>query len=147
MQSIGEIREIEGPVVLVEVKRLPPLGQALRVDHNDRSYILEVHQHLDERSLRTVAMNSTTGLRRGLPVFDTGAPLTVPVGESCLGRVLNLFGEPLDGGPQLVEENKVGRVPRRGQRALARGRLVDGRVVEQHGLGGLGVESRKESNF
>ena len=106
MQSIGEIREIEGPVVLVEVKRLPPLGQALRVDHNDRSYILEVHQHLDESSLRTVAMNSTTGLRRGLPVLDTGAPLTVPVGESCLGRVLDLFGEPLDGGPKLAEENR-----------------------------------------
>lgn len=93
-------------MVLVEVERLPPLRQALRVQHRNCNYLLEVHQHIDERHLRAVAMNSTTGLRRGLSVFDTGEPLTVPVGDSCLGRVLDLFGDPLDGGEALKDEER-----------------------------------------
>ncbi|MCA9797104.1 MAG: F0F1 ATP synthase subunit beta, partial [Candidatus Eremiobacteraeota bacterium] len=98
---IGTIAEIHGPVVVVQVERLPPLRQALKVEHGDQDYLLEVHQHLDEGRLRAVAMHTTEGLRRGLTVLDTGGPLAVPVGGECLGRVVNLFGQPLDGGPPL----------------------------------------------
>ncbi|MCB1693035.1 MAG: F0F1 ATP synthase subunit beta [Pseudomonadales bacterium] len=99
--AIGTIREVHGPVVVIQCERLPPLRQALyaRVDHT--TYMFEVHQHLNEHCLRAITLHSTTGLRRGMPVFDSGAPLHVPVTESCLGRVLNIFGEPLDGGEPL----------------------------------------------
>ncbi|MGE0493774.1 MAG: F0F1 ATP synthase subunit beta [Vulcanimicrobiota bacterium] len=103
---IGTIAEIHGPVVVVQVERLPPLRQALKVEHDDQDYLLEVHQHLDEGRLRAVAMHTTEGLRRGLTVFDTGGPLDVPVGDECLGRVVNLFGQPLDGGPPLAGEQR-----------------------------------------
>jgi F-type H+/Na+-transporting ATPase subunit beta len=98
---IGTIAEIHGPVVDVVCERLPPLHQALvaRIDHE--AYLLEVHQHLDQSRLRAVALNRPAGLRRGLPVLDTGAPLQVPVAPQCLGRLLNVFGQPLDGQPPL----------------------------------------------
>ena len=97
--QIGTIAEVHGPVVDVVCDRLPPLHQALfaRIDHE--AYMLEVHQHLDERRLRAVALNRTAGLRRGMAVFDTGSTLQVPASPECLGRLLNVFGEPLDGGP------------------------------------------------
>ncbi|MCK7549223.1 F0F1 ATP synthase subunit beta [Marinobacter koreensis] len=98
---IGFITEVHGPVVIIATNRLPPLRQALkaRVDHEH--YLFEVHQHLDERHLRAITMHRTSGLYRGMPVFDTGAPLHVPVAPGCLGRLLNIFGAPLDDGPPL----------------------------------------------
>ncbi|MDD5321025.1 MAG: F0F1 ATP synthase subunit beta [Methylococcales bacterium] len=100
-QTIGTIVEVHGPVVIIDCTRLPPLHQALsaRLDH--RIYLFEVHQHLDERHVRAITLHGTAGLSRGLAVFDTGAPLQVPVSEHCLGRLLNIFGEPLDGQPAL----------------------------------------------
>ena len=65
---------------------------------NHETYTFEVYQHLDEHNVRAITLHQTSGLRRGMPVFDTGAPVHVPVAPECLGRVLNLFGEPLDGG-------------------------------------------------
>lgn len=98
---IGTVAEVHGPVVDVDCDRLPPLHQALfaRIDHE--AYMLEAHQHLDERRLRAVTLNRTAGLCRGMVVFDTGATLQVPVSPQCLGRLLNVFGQPLDGGPAL----------------------------------------------
>ncbi|WOX05595.1 F0F1 ATP synthase subunit beta [Microbulbifer pacificus] len=98
---IGTIAEVHGPVVVIRCDKLPPLRQALRASIDHESYLFEVHQHLDQHHARAITLHRTAGLRRGLPVFDTGAPLHVPVTPDCLGRLLNIFGEPLDGGAPL----------------------------------------------
>ncbi|WP_036250527.1 F0F1 ATP synthase subunit beta [Methylobacter sp. BBA5.1] len=100
---IGVIAEIHGPVVIIDCGRLPPLRQALCTRFDHTVYLFEVHQHLDERRVRAVTLHGTAGLSRGLTVYDTGAPLHVPVSKLCLGRLLNIFGEPLDGGKPLPQ--------------------------------------------
>ena len=100
--AIGVIAKVRGPVVDISCDRLPPIHQALRSSIDHETYIFEVYQHLDERHVRAITLHRTSGLRRGMLVFDTGAPVHVPVAPDCLGRVLNLFGEPLDGGPPLT---------------------------------------------
>ncbi|MGD2141687.1 MAG: F0F1 ATP synthase subunit beta [Burkholderiales bacterium] len=100
-QAIGTITEIHGPVVVIGCGKLPPLRQALRARLDGESYLFEVHQHINEHSLRAITLHHSAGLYRGMPVYDTGAPLHVPVSADCLGRLLNIFGEPLDGGPAL----------------------------------------------
>jgi F-type H+/Na+-transporting ATPase subunit beta len=102
---VGTIAEVQGPVVVIACRYLPPLHQALHADIDDTRYLFEVHQHLDEHHVRAVTLHRTAGLKRGLPVFDTGAPLHVPVSADCLGRVLNVFGEPLDDGPALPAQD------------------------------------------
>ena len=99
---VGTIAEVHGPVVDLSCEVLPPLHQALVTSIDHETYTFEVHQHLDRRRVRAITLHRTTGLQRGMPVFDTGAPLRVPVAPDCLGRLLNLFGEPLDGGPPLT---------------------------------------------
>lgn len=98
---VGRIAEVHGPVVVIACQRLPPLRQALSASLDHETCLFEVHQHLDEHHLRAITLHGTTGLQRGMAVFDTGAPLQVPVAPQCLGRLLNIFGEPLDGGPPL----------------------------------------------
>lgn len=93
---LGFIEAIHGPVVDVQTHYLPPLNQALTVADHGSPVLLEVYQHLDANRVRTIALHNTAGLARGLPVFDSGAPLHVPVARECLGRMLNMFGEPLD---------------------------------------------------
>ena len=100
-QMVGRIDAAHGPVVDVRCSYLPPLGQALDVTDGDERYVLEVYQHLDPSRIRAIALHSTAGLYRGMPVYDRGGPLHVPVDGSCLGRMLNVFGEPLDGGGAL----------------------------------------------
>ncbi len=97
-EPLGVIEEVHGPVVDILCTRLPPLHQALYVRADGDHYPLEVHRHLDESRARAVALHGTSGLRRHLPVFDSGGPLVVPVTPDCLGRLLDLFGNPLDGG-------------------------------------------------
>lgn len=99
LARIGTIAQVDGPVVDITCAVLPPLHQALvsRLDHE--TYTFEVHQHLDEAHARAITLHRTAGLRRGMPVFDTGSSLQVPVSPEYLSRLLNLFGEPLDGGP------------------------------------------------
>lgn len=99
--QIGVVTAVHGPVVDVACDHLPPLHQALSSTLNGERYIFEVYQHLDEHHVRAITLHTTSGLRRGMRVFDTGAPLQVPVSADCLGRLLNVFGEPLDGGPAL----------------------------------------------
>jgi F-type H+-transporting ATPase subunit beta len=101
---VGAITEVHGPVVVIACDRLPPLRQALYASINHETYLFEVHQHLDRRHARAITLHRTAGLRRGTPVYDTGAPLHVPVTADCLGRLLNIFGEPLDGGAPLPAE-------------------------------------------
>jgi len=98
---IGTIAEVHGPVVDIACHPLPPLNQALSARLNHDVYIFEVHRHLDEHHVRAITLHGTSGLKRGMPVFDTGGPLAVPVVPDCLGRLLNIFGGPLDGGSPL----------------------------------------------
>nr|VFK07100.1 MAG: ATP synthase F1 subcomplex beta subunit [Candidatus Kentron sp. LPFa]VFK23686.1 MAG: ATP synthase F1 subcomplex beta subunit [Candidatus Kentron sp. LPFa] len=105
--STGQVVEIIGAVVDVAFPRdaVPKIYDALRVDV-DTGLILEVQQQVGDGVVRTIAMGSTDGMRRGLSVSDTGAPISVPVGTETLGRIMNVLGEPVDGkGPVNAEEN------------------------------------------
>lgn len=97
----GWITAIRGPVVDVAFPRghLPSLRQALLVPREEKDLVLEVAQHLGDSTVRTIAMDSTDGLRRGDKVLDTGGPITVPVGPGILGRMFDLLGNPIDNLP------------------------------------------------
>jgi F-type H+-transporting ATPase subunit beta len=75
---------------------LPPILNALEVEGHDVRLVLEVAQHLGDSNVRCIALDSTEGLVRGQPVLDTGNPIKVPVGPECLGRIMNVIGEPID---------------------------------------------------
>jgi F-type H+-transporting ATPase subunit beta len=96
--SSGSIRSVIGAVVDVQFSsgQLPPILNALEVQNHPTRLVLEVAQHLGENTVRTIAMDGTEGLTRGQPVQDTGAPITIPVGPECLGRIMNVIGEPID---------------------------------------------------
>src|SRR6266704_2889235 len=101
--NTGNIVQVIGPVVDVEfpeVKELPKIYSALEIEYevngNPTKLTLEVQQHLGESWVRTIAMSSTEGLKRGMSVNDTGGPISVPVGEGVLGRLFNVTGDPVD---------------------------------------------------
>ncbi|MEJ2158357.1 MAG: F0F1 ATP synthase subunit beta [Desulfobacteraceae bacterium] len=106
-ENIGKITQVMGPVVDVEFEqgKLPTILTALTITNatiNDEpdNLVVEVAQHLGDNVVRTIAMDVTDGLVRGMPVKDTGSPIMMPVGEASLGRVLNVVGRPVDGlGP------------------------------------------------
>lgn len=100
----GRIVEVHGPVVKIACDKLPPLHQALAVITETDRYQLEVYQHLDEKHIRAIALHRATGLKRGMDIFDMGSPIHVPVSQDCLGRMINVFGEPLDGGEKIKPE-------------------------------------------
>jgi len=107
-QQNGSISQVMGPVVDVEFPpgHLPNILTALRtsnpaISNKEGNLVLEVAQHLGESVVRTVAMDSTEGLVRGMSVRNTGEPISMPVGKETLGRILNVVGEPVDGGPPL----------------------------------------------
>jgi len=104
-KPIGTITEVHGPVVVVNCHRLPPLRQALTAELENESFLFEVHQHIDQQHIRAITLHRTSGLHRGMQVYDTGAPLHVPVSPECLGRLVNIFGDPLDGGEALPADN------------------------------------------
>jgi F-type H+-transporting ATPase subunit beta len=102
-QRIGKITQVIGPVVDVSFPpgELPPIYTALAIsnpsiDSRVDNLIVEVAQHLGENTVRTIAMDSTDGLVRGMPVKDTGSQITVPVGVGTLGRIMNVIGQPID---------------------------------------------------
>jgi len=105
MNPVGTITEVHGPVAVIACDRLPPLRRALSTVVDGETYLFEVHQHLDPHHAGAITLHYSTGLQRGMPVYDTGAPLHVPVSQSCLGRLLNIFGEPLDGGEILEHDS------------------------------------------
>ncbi len=93
----GKITQILGAVVDVSFEgTLPSILNAVYTDNHGHKLYFEVAQHLGEKTVRCIAMDSTEGLTRGQEVFDTGAPITVPVGPETLGRILNVVGEPVD---------------------------------------------------
>ncbi len=104
----GKISQVIGPVVDVEFKKeLPAIYDALEIALDKKEkLVLETAQHLGGNKVRAVAMGSTDGLRRGMEVVATGAPISVPVGEGVLGRMFNLLGEPIDGIEEKVAAKK-----------------------------------------
>ncbi|GMM36787.1 F1F0 ATP synthase subunit beta [Saccharomycopsis crataegensis] len=96
--SSGKVTSVIGAVVDVKFEQgsLPAILNALELENNGQKLILEVAQHLGENTVRTIAMDGTEGLVRGQAVVDTGAPISVPVGRECLGRIINVVGEPID---------------------------------------------------
>ncbi|MCY4336051.1 MAG: F0F1 ATP synthase subunit beta [Litoreibacter sp.] len=104
----GKITQVIGAVVDVQFDdHLPEILNALETDNNGSKLILEVAQHLGENTVRAIAMDSTEGLVRGQDVSDTDGPISVPVGNATLGRILNVVGEPIDeGGPVSADEHR-----------------------------------------
>ncbi len=107
-QIIGHISQVIGPVVDVYFEGtesdliLPSIHDALEIKrHNGKKLIVEVQQHIGENTVRTVAMDSTDGLQRGMKVFPTGGPITMPVGEQIKGRLMNVVGDSIDGMKEL----------------------------------------------
>ena len=95
--KFGKIVQVIGAVVDVKFdKDLPEILTALECDNNGLRVVLEVAQHLGENTVRTIAMDTTEGLKRGDKVINTGKPITVPVGPETLGRIINVIGEPID---------------------------------------------------
>jgi F-type H+-transporting ATPase subunit beta len=107
--KVGHISQVIGAVVDVHFEGdLPPILNALETENQDKRLVLEVAQHLGESTVRTVAMDSTEGLVRGQEVVDTGLPITVPVGDGTLGRIINVIGEPVDeAGPIKFSETRA----------------------------------------
>ena len=112
--SNGEITQVIGPVVDVhfESGRLPEIYTALKVSNssiNDKKWnlVLEVAQHLGEDTVRCISMDATEGLMRGMEVMNTGAPITMPVGQEVLGRILNVVGEPVDEGAPITAATRM----------------------------------------
>lgn len=106
MINKGILTQIIGPIVDIKFKEnLPKIYNALKVKKDDKYLILEVAQHVGNNMVRTIAMDDTNGLKRGMEAIDTGAPITVPVGKAVLGRILNVLGEPVDNkGPIETDE-------------------------------------------
>jgi F-type H+-transporting ATPase subunit beta len=93
----GRVAQVIGAVVDVQFDDyLPKILNALEVDNQGNRLVLEVAQHLGENTVRTIAMDTSEGLVRGQPVTDTGEPISVPVGDETLGRIMNVIGEPVD---------------------------------------------------
>ena len=108
-KSTGRVVQIQGGVVDVAFPEgeLPEVYEALVIDRQDQSpLILEVQKHLGDNWVRTVAMDTTDGLQRGVGVRSTGAPIMVPVGPATLGRIFNVLGEPVDNGGEVKYEQR-----------------------------------------
>jgi len=111
--SQGKITQVIGAVVDVQFDGdLPQILNALDTENNGNKLVLEVAQHLGESTCRCIAMDSTEGLVRGTPVSDTGNPITVPVGDATLGRIMNVVGDPVDEkGPVEATERRAIHAP------------------------------------
>jgi F-type H+-transporting ATPase subunit beta len=108
-KPVGKVSQVIGAVVdVVFDGHLPAILNALEVDNNGNRLVLEVAQHLGENAVRTIAMDTTEGLVRGAPVADTGAAISVPVGDETLGRIMNVIGEPVDeAGPVVTKARRA----------------------------------------
>ncbi len=102
MARTGTVARVAGVVVDAEFASgdLPSIHNSLLIQRDDGpELVIEVQEHIDPRTVRAIAMGGTAGLRRGLPVLDTGHPIRVPVGRATLGRMFNVLGQPIDGRP------------------------------------------------
>ena len=114
-QNIGTVIQVTGPVLDIRFAdgQLPNLLNAIEIDNQGKKLVVEVAQLIGDNVARCIAMSSTDGLVRGAKAVDTGGPITVPVGEGCLGRVFNLRGEPVDDkpAPEVTERWPIHRDP------------------------------------
>ena len=101
-QHKGKVIQVTGPVLDIRFAEgeLPELNNAIELSGGERKLVAEVAQQIGDDVVRCIAMSSTDGLARGAEAVDTGAPISVPVGDGCLGRVFNLLGEPVDNMPE-----------------------------------------------
>ena len=102
----GSVVQVVGPVVDIcfEEGNLPAIYNALTMNIGEKTLTVEVAQHIGDNTARCIAMASTDGLRRGVDVKDTGAPISVPVGKETLGRIFNVLGDAVDNQPDLTGE-------------------------------------------
>ncbi len=107
-KNIGTVIQIMGPVLDIRFPegKLPDLLNAIEISNQGTPLTAEVAQHIGDNVVRCIAMSSTDGLQRGVEAVDTGAAISVPVGEDCLGRVFNLLGQTIDGKPQLTDTER-----------------------------------------
>ncbi|MEE8267308.1 MAG: F0F1 ATP synthase subunit beta, partial [Gemmatimonadales bacterium] len=111
-KNVGKVVQVIGPVIDVEFEpeMLPGIYNALKIEDASGplpiNLVAEVQQHIGQNRVRAVAMTSTDGLVRGVEVEDTGGPITVPVGDAPLGRILNVLGQPVDGGADIPADNE-----------------------------------------
>ena len=107
VKNKGKIIQIIGAVIDIHFEgELPSLYNAIEVEFNDETIVLEVVQHLGDDTVRCISMHPTDGLTRGMEATDTGSPISVPVGESVLGRMVNVLGEPIDNEAEIESEEK-----------------------------------------
>ncbi|MCL2699175.1 MAG: F0F1 ATP synthase subunit beta, partial [Defluviitaleaceae bacterium] len=100
-KNTGKVLQVIGAVLDVKFEHeLPALYNAIEIPNGDETVTLEVMQHLGDNAVRCISMNSTDGLVRGMPAIDTGAPISVPVGDATLGRMMNVLGKQIDGKPE-----------------------------------------------
>ncbi len=110
--NIGKVVQVIGPVIDVEFspENIPPIYQAIKISEESRGgkieLVAEVQQHLENSIVRAVAMSSTDGVVRGMPVHDTGGPITMPVGQECLGRLFNVLGDVIDEGDPVTTKER-----------------------------------------
>ena len=108
MANIGYVSQVMGPVVDVKFEegKLPQIYNALTVENGDKTLTIEVAQHIGDNVVRCIAMSSTDGLKRNLPVTDTGKSISVPVGKETLGRIFNVLGDTVDNGEAVNSEER-----------------------------------------
>ena len=107
-ENKGIVIQVMGPVLDIRFPddKLPQLLSAIEIPHGDKTIVAEVAQHIGDNVVRCIAMSSTDGLQRGVEAIDTGAAISVPVGEDCLGRVFNLLGQPIDEAGEVATEER-----------------------------------------
>ena len=108
MQNIGKVVQVIGPVLDIRFEdgHLPELLSAIEIQNGDSKVVAEVAQHVGDNVVRCISMNATDGMVRGLDAVDTGSPITVPVGNECLGRIFNLLGQAIDEQPDPTEAER-----------------------------------------
>ena len=108
MANIGYVSQVMGPVVDVKFDNgsLPDIYNALTVENGNKTLTIEVAQHIGDNVVRCIAMSSTDGLKRNLPVTDTGKSISVPVGRETLGRIFNVLGDTVDNGEEVNSEER-----------------------------------------
>lgn len=126
-KNIGKVKQVIGPVVdVLFEEKLPEIYNALHIQKDGKTLVLEVEQHLGFNTVRTIAMDSTDGLKRGGEVVDTGNPIMVPVGDKILGRMFNVVGDVIDEKPGIegAEKRSIHQKPPKFSEQSTKGEIL-----------------------